>query len=121
MKVQHTQKPLESMAVECFVRGKHPEAEKLNLRNCKLALGEANGEAMLLAATEDLPEVIYVGGEVLANNENVIHVDKTEGKLTHEEVHHTLKGVLSFLEAKGPPHKLKHSKGGDNSCLLNVL
>ena len=68
---------------------------------------------MLPAETEDLPEVIHMGGEVLAKDENVINVDKTEGKLTLDKVHHTLP------EAKGHPHK--HFEGGDNSCLLNVL
>ena len=62
-----------------------------------------------------------MGGEVLAKDENIIKVDKTEGKLTQDEVHHALKDVSSILEAKGYPQKFKHSKGGDYSLLLDVL
>ena len=62
-----------------------------------------------------------MGREVFADDENIINVDKTEGKITQDEVHHALKGVLSIPKAKGHPQKLKHPKGGDNSCLLNVL
>ena len=94
---------------------------KLNLRNHKLALGKANGEAMLPAETEDLLEVIHMGREVLAEDGNDLNLDKTEGKLTQDEVHHMLKGVPSFPEAKGHPQKFEHPKGGDNSSLLNVL
>ena len=64
-------------------------AKKLHLRNCKLPLGQANGEAMLPAEMEDLPEVV-----------NVV---KTEGKLTKDEAHQDLKGVPSIPGAKGHP------------------
>ena len=70
---------------------------------------------MLPAEAEDLPEVVFVVGEIFAKDENVIKVDKTEGKLTQDEVHHVLKGVPSITEAKGHPQKLKHPKGGDNN------
>ena len=62
-----------------------------------------------------------MGGEILAKDENVVNVDKTEGKLTQDKVHHMLKGVPSILEAKGYPQKLKHPNGGDYSLLLDVL
>ena len=74
---------------------------KLNLRNHKLALGKANGEAMLPAETEDLLEVIHMGREVLAEDGNDLNLDKTEGKLTQDEVHHMLKGVFAFWRPKG--------------------
>ena len=63
---------------------------------------------MLPAETEDLLEVIHVGGKILAEDEDIIHVDKTEGQLTQDEVHHALKIVPSIPEAKGHPQKLKH-------------
>ena len=94
--------------------------KKLNLANHKLPFGEANGEAMFLAETEDISEVI-MGGKILAEDEDIIHVGKTEGQITHDEVHHSLKSIPSIPEAKGHPQKLKHSKRGDNSCLQNVL
>ena len=96
-------------------------AKKLNLGNRNLAIVEANGEAMLPAETEDLPEVVHVGGEILAEDEDIIHIYKTEGKLTQDKVHHVLKGVPIIPEAKGHPQKLKHPKGVDNSHLQNVL
>ena len=86
-------------------------AKKLNLGNRKLTLGEANGEAMLPAVAEDLLEVVHVEGEILAKDENIIKVDKTEGTLTQDDVHHTLKGVPSISEAKVHPQKLEHSNG----------
>ena len=50
-------------------------------------------------------------GEILAKDENIIKVDKTEGTLTQDDVHHTLKGVPSISEAKVHPQKLEHSNG----------
>ena len=96
-------------------------AKKLYLGNCKLTLREANGKTMLPAEMEDLPEFVHVGGEILVEDENIIHVYKTEGKLTQDKVHHALKGVPSIREAIGHPQKLEHHEGGDNSHLKNVL
>ena len=70
---------------------------------------------------EDLLEVVHVEGEILAKDENIIKVDKTEGTLTQDDVHHTLKGVPSISEAKGHSQKLKHPKRVDYSHLLDVL
>ena len=96
-------------------------SKKLNLEDNKLTFGEANCEAVLPAEAEDLPEVVHVGGEILAKDENVINLVKTELKLTQDEVHHVLKGVPSISEAKEHPQKLIHSKRGDYSHLLDVL
>ena len=76
---------------------------------------------MLPAETKNLLEVIDVGGEVLGEDQDIIHEDKTERKLTQNKVHHVLKGVSSVSESNGHPQKFKHSKGRDNSSLLNVL
>ena len=56
---------------------------------------------MRLAKTEHLPEVVHVGGEVFAEDENIINEDKTEGKTTQDEVHYALKGVPAFQRLKG--------------------
>ena len=76
---------------------------------------------MLPAETEDFLEVVLVGGEILSKDENVVHIYKTEGKLTQDEIVHILESIPSIPEAKGHPQKLEHPKGGDYSCLLDVL
>ena len=55
-------------------------SKKLDLGNSKLTFGEANGEAMFPAEMEDLLEVVPTGGKILAKEENIIHLDKTEGQ-----------------------------------------
>ena len=54
---------------------------ELYLGNNKLTLGEANGGALLSAEAKNLSEVVHVGREVLAKDQNFIHVDKTELKI----------------------------------------
>ena len=66
---------------------------------------------MLPAETKNLPEVIHVGGEVLGEDQDIVHVDKTKGKFTQNEVHHVLKGVSSISNPKRHPQKFEHSKG----------
>ena len=48
-------------------------------RDSKLTLGETCCETVLPAETEDLSEVVNLGGEVLAKDENVVHIEKTKG------------------------------------------
>ena len=96
-------------------------AKELNLGNSKHTLRKANGEAMLPAETKNLPEVIHVGGEVLGEDQDIVHLDKIEGKFTQKKVHHALKGVSSVLESKGHSQKFKHSKESEDGSLLNVL
>ena len=96
-------------------------AKELNLGNSKLTLGKANGEVMLPAETKNLPEVIHVGGEVLGEDQDIIHVDKTEEKFIQNMVHHGLKGVSSVSKPKRHPQKFEHSEGSDDGSLLNVL
>ena len=67
---------------------------------------------MLPAEAEDLPEVVFVVGEIFAKDENVIKVDKTEGKLTQDEVHHALKGVPSITECQRAPSETQTSQRG---------
>ena len=69
--------------------------KKLDLGNSKLAFGEANGEAMFRAES-DFSEFIHMRGEILAEDENIIHKDKAEGQLTQNKVHPSLKGVPSI-------------------------
>ena len=53
--------------------------KKLDLGDSKFTLGEANCESMIPAGTKDLSEVEDMGGELLAEDEDIIHLDKTEG------------------------------------------
>ena len=89
------------MAWEIFVRGEQPEVESKWLRNREFTLGEANGEAMHLAETKNLREVVNVGGEVLGEDQDIIQLDKTEQKLIQNMVNHALKSVSSIPESKG--------------------
>ena len=60
------------MVEECFVRGEQQEAERRcprNLQSCR------DGRP---------PRGCPMGGEVLAEDQNVVHVDKTERKLPQE-------------------------------------
>ena len=59
--------------------------------------------------TKNLPEFIQVGGEVLGEDQDIIHVD--ERKLTQDTIHHVLKGVTSFRNLKGILKNLKIPKG----------
>ena len=52
--------------------------KKLYLGISKLAFGEANGEAMFPVETEDLSEVIHLGGQIFAEDENIIQVDEAD-------------------------------------------
>ena len=96
-------------------------AKEHDLGNSKLTLGKANGEAMLPAETKNLLEVIHVGGEVLGEDQDIVQVDKTDGNITQNKVHHALKGVSSVLKPKRHPQKFEHSKGSNDGSLLNVL
>ena len=60
-------------------RGGEKMPKKLDLGDSKFTLGEANCESMIPAGTKDLSEVEDMGGELLAEDEDIIHVDKTEG------------------------------------------
>ena len=62
-----------------------------------------------------------MGGKVLGEDQDIVHVDKTEGKFTQNKVNHWLKGVSSISKSKRHPQKFKHSKGSDGDSLLNVL
>ena len=95
--------------------------KELDLGNSKLTLGKANGEAMLPAETKNQPEVIRMGGEVLGEDQDTVHVDETEGKFTQNKVYHALKGVSSIAKPKRHPQKFDHSEGSDDGSLLNVL
>ena len=51
---------------------------------------------MLPAETKNLPEVVHMEGEVLGEDQDIIHVDETKQKLTQDKVHHALKSVSSI-------------------------
>ena len=59
------------MAAECLVKGKQPRAgvqKKLDLGHSKFTLGKANGQPMLTTKEEDFTEMVYVRGEILAED-----------------------------------------------------
>ena len=61
------------MASECLVKGEQPLAEmqvskKLDLGQSNFALGKANGQPMLTTEEKNFREMIYVGGEILAED-----------------------------------------------------
>ena len=56
-------------------------SQELNLGNCKLTFGEANGEATFTSDEEHSTEVVDVGGQILAEDENVVYVDEAERKI----------------------------------------
>ena len=60
-------------------------------------------------------------GEVLQEDQDIVHIDKTEGMITKNKVDHELKGVSSISKPKRHPQKFIHSKESDNGSLLNVL
>ena len=55
---------------------------------------------MLPAEIKNILEVIHVGGEVLGEDQDIIHVDETEGKFTQNKVNHALKVFPAFRSTK---------------------
>ena len=43
-------------------------SKKLNLGHSKFALGKANGQPVLTTEEKDFTEMIYMGGEILAED-----------------------------------------------------
>ena len=43
-------------------------SEKLDLGHSKFTLGEANGQPMLMTEEENFTEMVYAGGEILAED-----------------------------------------------------
>ena len=76
VKVQHTQKPL--LLQGRTSRSRDEVAKKRDLGDSKLTLGEAYFETMLPTETEDLLEVVKVRGKISTEDEDVIHILKTE-------------------------------------------
>ena len=75
---------------------------------------------MEAAEVEDMVEVKLMIGQGVGNNQNVIQVDKTEGQIPKDPVHHSLEHLSSVPEAKVESDELKESKGSDNGCLRHV-
>ena len=48
--------------------GREQVFEKLDLGHSKLTLGEANGQPMLTTEEKNFTEMVYVGGEILAED-----------------------------------------------------
>ena len=52
-----------------------------------------------------------MGSNVLGENQNVIHIDKTEGEVS-KNLNHSLKPLACISQAKRKPEELTHTKGG---------
>ena len=96
-------------------------SKKLNLGDRKLTFQKPDCQAMLYTEDTILLEMILMRREILGEDMNIIHVDKTEGKITQNLIHKALKHVASVSEAKGHAKELEHPKGGDDGGLLDVL
>ena len=83
VEVSHPQKPLQSRLVRWRRKGGDGSgmlgqwqttvggeqvSKKLDLGHSKFALGEANGQPMLTTEEKNFMEMIYVGGEILAED-----------------------------------------------------
>jgi len=79
---------------------RHCMTQKLEAGDRKLAFGKADGESMNPANLEDRPEVFHVRLEVGREHEDVIHVNKSIRKSTHNQIHHPLESLASVPEAK---------------------
>ena len=51
--------------------------KKLDLGSNEFTLGEAKFEAMLSAETKNLLDVVHMGGEVLGEDQDIIHIYET--------------------------------------------
>ena len=54
-------------------------SKKLNLGHSKFTLEEANHQPMLTIEEKNLTEIVDLGGEIPAENQYIVHVNKTEG------------------------------------------
>ena len=96
-------------------------AKKLNLGDSKLAFRKSNCQATLPTEDKNLPEMIHMRRDVLGEDKDVIQVDKAEGKITQNLIHKALEHVAGVSEDKRPAKKFKHSKGGDDGGLFDIL
>ena len=75
---------------------------------------------MLPAELKNFSQVRNMGTEVLGENQNVIHIDKTEREVSKNLVHHSLECLACISQAKRNPEELEHTKGGDDGGPLDV-
>jgi hypothetical protein len=75
---------------------------------------------MLPAELKNFSQVRNMGTDVLGENQNVIHIDKTEREVTKNLVHHSLEHLACISQAKRKPEELEHTKWGDVGSLLDV-
>ena len=96
-------------------------AKKLNLGDSKLTFWKPNCQAMLLTEDKNLLEMVHMRREILGEEKDIVHLDKTEGKITQNLIHKVLKWFTSLPEAKRYAKKFEHPEGGDDGGLLNIL
>ena len=51
-------------------------AKELDIRNSKLAFGQANSQTILTTGEKNFPEILNMRGEVSAEDEDVVHIHK---------------------------------------------
>ena len=95
-------------------------AKVMDLGSSKCALLQVDGEAIEAADVKDLAEVKLMRLQGVRKHQNIIKIDETEREITKDLVHHPLKNLGGFLEAKGEAEVLKKAKGsndvGDWEC-----
>ena len=96
-------------------------AEVLHAGPGKLALGEADEEAVVSQEAENLAEMVEVGTAVRTGDQDVIQVDKTERETVEDPVHEPLEGLGGVPQTEGHPEELEQTKGGDDGGLGDVI
>jgi hypothetical protein len=98
-------------------------AKKLDFLDCKLALLsiDDDDQASRLKAAENLLHILLMLLQELAGHNDVILVEKDDGKFDQNPVHHPLEGTSSIPQAKWKAQKFKEAKSSDESRLRYVI
>jgi len=95
-------------------------AEEGDRRLSKGALGEVDEEAVVSEEVEELSEVGEVLLEVGAGHQDVVEINKEEGKVLEDVVHEALEGLCRIAEAKGHGEVFVKSEGSNDGGFRNV-
>ena len=91
-----------------------------NRRLGKGAFGEVDQKAVGLEDVEELGEMRKVLGKVGTGHQNIIQVNKEEGKTVEKVVHKALEGLGGVAEAKWHGEEFVEAKRGDDSSLRDI-
>ena len=95
-------------------------AKEGNRRLGKGAFGEVDQKAVGLEDVEELGEMRKVLGKVGTGHQNIIQVNKEEGKTVEKVVHKALEGLGGVAEAKWHGEEFVEAKRGDDSSLRDI-